>query len=489
MLKDMIISIKNNRIVLILFYVVTAIITIVPIVLSMFRSAVYCDSAYYICMAERISEGYIPFETLHIGYTPLFYYMMVGLKLLFHIPNGCYWPYLLFHYLLEFGVAFFVYAIAKEFGSKKSVSFFGACLSLLMIHWLQGNCVLLEVPSLFWGLMSSWLILKFKNRSSYHLLWIGIISSFSFLTKQYGLGFVVLDFLIIVAINRKSWKECLLFIMGYIVPVSVCILIWKQDFINIIFSSYGTTTAKDAGYDISIGFKIRKVWNSLWYFMYMICPAVLIGLIWLIKTWRQDNFWGLLYCYCGIVGFSLQFIFSGGFHYYMYLVPFACLVITVILSINDGKLFTGIKYLFVIFTILITLYKVYYNRVYKLYYKSDEKEKQEILTNNIKCYIDKGDKLWVVHGGLYYLLFTADVLPPNISTIGYSFGPLGLNESKAFEQAKDADFVIRFSKDYSFESFFTDSLKTYVETYPIIAISQDSAIILHKNPNKVCKTQ
>ena len=87
--------------------------------------------------------------------------------------------------------------------------------------------------------------------------------------------------------------------------------------------------------------------------------------------------------------------------------------------------------------------------------------------------------MFIIHGGLYYLYYVADIMPPNIETIGYSFGPQGLNKEKATQQINTADWVIRYSKDYPYESFFTDSLKHYLEHYPTISI-QDSTILLHK---------
>ena len=76
---------------------------------------------------------------------------------------------------------------------------------------------------------------------------------------------------------------------------------------------------------------------------------------------------------------------------------------------------------------------------------------------------------------MYYL---TNRMPPNIATIGYSFGPLGLSEEQGRKQAEVADFVLRFSKDYTFETFFTSDLKKQVEQHPFVMI-QDSAILLH----------
>jgi hypothetical protein len=57
---------------------------------------------------------------------------------------------------------------------------------------------------------------------------------------------------------------------------------------------------------------------------------------------------------------------------------------------------------------------------------------------------------------------------------------MGLNTEKCVKQIKSADYVIRYSADYDFESYFTDSVKHMLEEYPVIAQFQDSTILLHK---------
>ena len=71
------------------------------------------------------------------------------------------------------------------------------------------------------------------------------------------------------------------------------------------------------------------------------------------------------------------------------------------------------------------------------------------------------------------------MLPANISTIGYSFGPLGLNEEKCRLQIDNADYILRFTKDYPYESFFTPAMKEKCEAMP--AIYYNDEIVLHVN--------
>ena len=170
--------------------IIGLIITIVPIIGSLLNMYIDCDSAYYLSMVERISEGYVPYRTLNLGYTPLWFYIATIYKLLFNIPIGIYEPYLFLHYIFQVGCAFLIYKILQIFKFRKELCLFTSFLFVLMTHWLNGNAVLLEIPSMFFGLMSCYLVLKYQETESVlHYLWIGGICACSFLCKQFGLGF------------------------------------------------------------------------------------------------------------------------------------------------------------------------------------------------------------------------------------------------------------------------------------------------------------
>ena len=180
------------------------------------------------------------------------------------------------------------------------------------------------------------------------------------------------------------------------------------------------------------------------------------------------------------MGYSLVFYFDeGDFHYYQYMLPFAVLLLFELLYLTKETKWKYLLYLMIAWTTMVSMYKTYNNRVYKQYVKGEQRRYMYQLGHMANQYIKEDETLFIVHIGLYPIYFTADVLPPNMAKIGYSFGPMGLNESKTAQQINSADWVIRFSKDYPYEPYFTDSLKRELEKYPAISM-QDSAILLHK---------
>ncbi|HOH74234.1 MAG TPA: hypothetical protein PKW38_00475, partial [Paludibacteraceae bacterium] len=230
-------------------------------------------------MVERITEGFVPYKTLHLGYTPLWFYMMAFIKLLFGIPNGSYEFFLLIHYLFSIGTMFLLYKIAYYFTKSKNVALFSGWLFFLMAHWLQGNVILLEIPSLFFGLLGCWLLLSFPFKSICWYLLIGGVSSCSFLIKQFGFGFFFLSIYLLIFYRKDFFRErIILFILGYIIPIFLCFIIWKSSFLSVVFSGYGTTTAQEAGYDVSLKTKLDGIFYILKYFCFSVCPMVIIAL-------------------------------------------------------------------------------------------------------------------------------------------------------------------------------------------------------------------
>lgn len=456
----------------------------IPIVVSVFRIGVDCDSAYYICIGERILDGYTPYIDLCVGYTPIWFYIEALFKALFKIPSALYWPYHILFYFFEVSTAYFLYKFIVLLNTKKGVAYFGAGLFLLECHWLWGNNVLLEIPFLFWGLLSCWLVIKWQNKSDYLYLVVGCLSSFAFLTKQYGAVFFLLDLYAIIFLAKKRFSTVLAYLIGYFIPILICIVLWGRSFVNLtLLNGYGTIAAADAGYDISFGNKLLAMGSAFCFAIKFLSPMILLMPVFVKECYFQGRLRNVLFAYLGIFGFLLQFYFSNSNHYFIPLAPFGTILITEFLSLYLEKKYIAIKLCVVCVCLFVSLYKTYYNRVYKLYINSNERFSQMELAKDIKNVVDADKNIFIIHSGIYYIYFLSDILPPNIKTIGYSFGPQGLNESECSQQISSADYVLRFSEDYSYESFFTDSMKTLLEKHPVVEQFQDSAVLLHK----ICK--
>lgn len=464
-----------------LLYILMGLFVFIPIIGSIMKSGIDSDSVYYICIAERIVDGYVPYTDLRVIYTPLWFYIEALCKIIFHIPHGMYWPYLMLTFIFQIVNAYLLYRLICKLNIKKTIALFAAWLYLLMSHWLEGNVVLIEIPSVTFCLLSCWLVLQYKDKNPWHYIWIGIIAACSFLVKQYGLGTFALCLYLMFFVAKCDWKQSVAFVGGYILPIVLCLILWRGAFVEqVLMNGYGSELAIKAGYDVSLSTKLSKIAINLNWFCYMVCPLVYVGWLFGRMAWRQGRIGQLIFTYCGIFGFALVFYFTGGQkHYHQYLLPFAILLMVELMHLTRNSNYKFVVYAMVGWVILVSSYKTYHNCVYKLYIKGTQKESQIALSKTIGQYVKEGETIYVVHESLGTVYLLNNILPPNLSTINYLNAPLTTDVSMSLKQIQSADWVLRYSQDYPYYWFFTDSLKHYVEQYPAINLG-DSTILLHK---------
>lgn len=455
-------------------------------VLSLFGNWINCDTAYYLSIVERIADGYVPYKTLHCSYPPLFFYLMAGVKAIFQIPYGCFQFYQGLIYLFTLGTAFYLYKISREFYASKEISFISAWLFVIIAHWVEGNYVLLEIPSIFFGLASCYFILR-SSRLKMHpinFIWIGILSCGAFLCKQFGIGFFFLGLFLIIQGSKKI-SRIVWFCLGYLVPLIICSIIWDNFLPNLILTSYGTGTAADAGWDISITHKLGTVVKRLAYFFIRIVPFCLFSFLLFRELKKKKSTWKFIFCWLGILGFSLQYLFtSEGLHYSLYMLPFGVLLIPVC-SATRGE---SSKYARITFsvglslTILMGCISTYYKRVWFEYIKQTPKQFVQYMDNDLKKEIQEiirpGETVWMQGTESFYLYYLANVLPPNLSTIGYSFCSLGLTKKDAMSQATTADWVL--CNAYCTEPYVTPELTDFIEQHPYTSLVKDDEIRLYR---------
>lgn len=463
---------------------------IVPIVLSFFNT-IDVDSAVILTEMERIAEGYVPYKTLHLNYPPLFFYINVALKWIFQVPFGCYPFYLGVHYAFVFVSAWMIYLISREFKASKPISFLAVWLFIMITHWTQGNIVLFELPSICFGLIAMYAAIHYSEKNCGHFLWIGAVAACSLLVKQFGLGFCLLVICLIVLYSKdRRLSRIGLFILGYLTPLALCLVIWGKDIVNsIILNGYGTNTAELAGWDVSFGHKCGQIIGNLWYFLRRVCPIVIYSTLLIPSALGNikkggDEWKQMLICYLGILGFALQFWFvAGGLHYLLYLIPFAVLLLPSIYLLSNGRITKSLAILSIAITMLLGIYSTYHNRVYKGII-SRGKESQCQISSILSEKIEVGKKVWIPHGGIEYLYYFNNLMVPNIATIGYATGPLEVTLEKQWAQIKSADYVICFKRVYPYEYSFNQEVRDWLSQFSVEPLDRDGEILLYDMDSK-----
>ena len=470
---------KIFKVVLMILGVITILI---PIIGSYFM-ALDIDSAVILTEMERIYEGYIPYKTMNLNYPPLWFYMMVAFKWIFQIPYGNYEFYLTIHYLFSIGCALVIYGISKYFTTKKIVSIFCAWLFLMTTHWLWGNCVLFEIPSMLFGLLACLLVLKFNNKSFLHYIYIGAIACLSFLCKQFGLGFCILSIYLIFCFSDKKILNTIFFVLGYTIPLLICLIIFGKDmYISILLNGYGTVTMELAGWDCSSLEKIKVICNNLSYFSIKVIPLVVCSIIFVPIIITKHKFKEYLFCIFGICGFSLQFyLVPQALHYYLYLVPFGILLIPILSTTIDKRFFKILLTIIVLYTTLISCYNVYRRRIYRTYYLAYEKKlDQDKIANELNKINLKNKTVWVAHTELQFCNYLSNLYPPNMEEIGYAVGPLDVTKSKAWKQIESCDYVLHLVTDDYFDYYYKGDIEQYLCQFPADTIDINGKILLRK---------
>ena len=187
----------------------------------------------------------------------------------------------------------------------------------------------------------------------------------------------------------------------------------------------------------------------------------------------------IVYCYCGIIGFALQFYFAGDLHYYLYMVPFGILLMMELICVENKSWLQTIKYAVIVWTIFLSLYKTYKCRVYKWYIRMNVREYQYGIADEFRLIIPPKTCLYAVDNDLQYLYFVLDAMPPNISTIGFSFGRLGINEPEQVAQIKSADYVVFRSSDIDDESSVVHKMAGYLNNYQSYSVGEEGCFTVY----------
>lgn len=458
-------------------------------VMSFFRP-LWVDPSVILTEMERISEGYVPYSQMHLNYPPFWFYLMAGLKHLFNVPNGCYHFYLAVHYLFSLGCAFLVFGLSKKFGANTYLALAAGWFYMFLSMWLWGDCVIFDIPTAFWGLLACYLALCWRDRRSFAFILIGIICSLSFLTKQFGAGFLPLVLWLILTDDGKNRiAKSGFFVIGYLVPLVICLMVWGQDIVDsVLLNGYGSADFRALAGD--------KTTNAGRYIrgMFYICtrfPMIPLAVVALPFAWKHDKWREVLFCLFGACGFALQICFitinsvtisSKALHYLLLLAPFIA-IMTSVLATMKNKVISILLTCCLFVTCSYSAYKLVKCSIPE-YFNTEERNKQEMLAKEVGRIVGENETAWVVDGDLEFLYFKADLTPGAIKNVAYSTGFFEITADEAMEEVKDVDYVISYDwpgpSEY-WRGFYSPEVQSYVESFPktLLGGYKDSDVVIY----------
>lgn len=166
------------------------------------------DASFFLRVTECLAEGAIPEHDLRILYPPLVFYMLLPLKL-FVGKAIAYELFLSYMFLIQVLNALLLFLVAGKYTPDRFIRIFAALLYLFLSMKLEGEYFVLEPFVNLWGLLAIWVYLRMEQQRVWPLLLSGSLTFMSFMSKQYGLAYAGIIFLMILIDGRASYKKCL----------------------------------------------------------------------------------------------------------------------------------------------------------------------------------------------------------------------------------------------------------------------------------------
>lgn len=461
------------------FLIVSVPLAIIPMVLCALGNPMDADPSYFLSIMERISEGKVLYKDVHCGYPPVWFYLTALVKWLFSIPPGCEEPYYIFHFFVQILSALVLYKMIRCLEINGRIAYFCSWLFVMMGHWMQANYLILEPLTVAFGVLSLWIVMKHGKGNVWLLFVGGVAASCSFLCKQYGLGYLFLCLFLMLFYCNSGLKRIGMFLLGFFVPVLLCLAIWGKPFVNNVFlNGYGSSVDEANG--LMFHDKIQWIFGAAKMLFVRCAIALPVSLLFIPLFVKEKKGFIVLLCWCGILGFLMTFYLNFGIpRYLLFSLPFVALLLALTISLlHESKKILQIVFLISLaVTVAYSIYADYHNRVWKVYLHRALKETKEEMAQEISKLIPEGASLWIPNSGLCWAYYLTNATPPNLNTIGYAFGA-GMTEDMASEQAGAADFVLSFDWEKA-DSYFTKELKDFVYSHEVVYVSENGVIVLH----------
>ena len=280
------------------------------------------DAGYFLRVTECIADGAIPEHDLRILYPPLLFYMLLPVKLIVGKAIA-YEVFLGYMFLVQLVNALLIYKISAHYSSNKFIRVFAGLCYLFLSIKLQGEYLFLEPFINFWGLFAILIYLNKGKQSQSFLLLSGGLAFLAFLTKQYGLAYAGVIYVMILIDERSSFKALfrknIVFSAGVIGGLLLFIVFFRIGYgVYYDFFAGGRLTFYGEK-DTSVMFSsLIKYIELAPYLLFLLIPVIFKKLL-----TTKIHFLAFLFL---VLLFSVQLYFQQYDHYYILMLPGLILV-------------------------------------------------------------------------------------------------------------------------------------------------------------------
>ena len=438
------------------------------------EAPVFCDSGYHLSIMQRMQEGCRLYTDIGFGYTPLFPHLLLWIERLTGIGSH-YEIWLALHLCLLAGVAGWIFLLTQNATGSRRWGAFAAWLFYLSAFAVQGDAILPEAPSLFCGMAALWLTVR-PQSTPWRFLLAGMLCLCAFGFKQYGLGFTPLCLWMLLTRRENAVSGALWFLAGGAAAFAL-LYGWEPGFISVTGSSYGSNDIARIRY-AKLG-PLRYMpgaWRALFLLAF---PALLTALLPPLYRTRGRIRWMLL-CLAGIAGFSGQFYFSSGDHYFQYLFAFAAIgtSLTGAWMREQGRTELAVWGCLALLGVGWLLSRPAGCTNYGI-----RKQRQQVLAETVRSHVSPDSALLVfnaTHFGLYYL--TGRKPPVLNGRYCYSYGPLVLTETLMLQKMQASPYILKVRKTSGWELKETPDIQYFCSQCDTIWQDRSAVLLYHQTP-------
>ena len=429
------------------------------------------DVSYYIGVAKKISEGYVPYVDFRLDYTPLVMYLMAIPVSIWGMSLGM---VLIVQFLFLILDTFFLYLILRKCDIDYGLSVLGSVLLPLYVFMMEGIYFGLEIFVLFFGLLA--LLTICLSQKNWSLLLAGVLCSCAFWAKQYGLGFIGVCGIWLL-LSEKNYinniKKCLLLVIGFAAGLVVfvgilCVLGYQLSSLTSLFGEgYGSRGVEGILY------------CAIWLFKRF--PVVILSPLVLLLVGKIQCRPMICCSIVGIVGFMFQCYFRDFLHYLILVMPFCILLTFCCLAQLNRKYLYELGILLVILSAgrmiprVVRMDKSIYNRL-------DRFEQREVAKNMAEI-IPVGSKNVYTHASdIAYCQFYNSYEPPCIDRYGFNATFYRI-DSVSLDCVRNASYVIIDEKNRYDACFASNEvnyfLNAYYDSCVVNGVGVQSAILVY----------
>lgn len=414
--------------------VILGVVLIASFVVSCCIRTVGHDAYYYIGVTKLILQGDIPFLNFHLDYTPLsFYLMCIPIKLF-----GASLTVIAFcSFFLHLTNTFLLYRLTRSCVASRKVCAIFCVMYLSLCYILDGHGYILEPYVTFWGLSS---LLFAKKEKWVFIVLSGVCCAFSFLSKQYGLGYIVLLSFFYYFCSKKNRKKlCPQFLLWgtflTIVSFYVFYLLLHGGTFNQLIATSGSDYQKNGIFSLLRSYGI----------IFCIMPILIMAMvIYIRQKLYKKNIINL--AVLGMSGFMLATYVRSYPHYYQLALPF-CIMIMVLIHYymvgeKNKQIYSRLVYLTLFISFILIVCKDI--RAFPRF----EKQRLEDQATKLSLALPIGSRNVFVDLNSLELGLINDYYPPLLEKYGLSNG---------FVESESAFRDLVFASDYCLLSVGKDA--------------------------------